>query len=168
VILEQRDVRMRACAREQHALDLAPGRVAVVEDPPMRVAALAAEVEGGLAEAGGSVETSKSAPSLSSASIIAGPRSTTRSTTSSRHRPSPATSVSCTCDANESSLSWTAAIPPCAQLVAESAAASWSRSRPSRTPPPAGHRTDPQFRFRVPGHRSGKGSPRRGTAGGSG
>jgi hypothetical protein len=45
VILEQRDVRMRARARQQHALDLATGGVAVMEDAAVRVAALAAEIE---------------------------------------------------------------------------------------------------------------------------
>ncbi len=73
VILEDRDARVGAHARQQRALDLAPGGVAVMDDTPPRVTALAPEIEACARASPGS----KSAPSLSSASIIAGPRSTT-------------------------------------------------------------------------------------------
>jgi hypothetical protein len=67
--------------------------------------------------------TSKSAPSFSRPSIMAGPRSTTWRTTVSSQSPAPAVSVSCTWLSKESSGASTAAMPPWAQLVAESAAA---------------------------------------------
>ena len=44
--LEERDVGMRAHARDQRALDLPSRRVAVVKDAPVAVAALPTEVEG--------------------------------------------------------------------------------------------------------------------------
>ena len=71
VVLEQVDVGVGARAREQRALDLAAGGVAVVEDAAVRVAALAAEVELAVPSPG-VARRSKSAPSLSRASIIAG------------------------------------------------------------------------------------------------
>jgi hypothetical protein len=52
VVLEQADVGVGARSPEQHALDLAPRGVAAVEDAPVRVAALAAEIEGSPAPRG--------------------------------------------------------------------------------------------------------------------
>ena len=52
MVLEQAHVGMRAGTFEQSAFDFAAGRVAVMQDPALRVAALAAEVERGARFAG--------------------------------------------------------------------------------------------------------------------
>ena len=105
-----------SAALEQRALDLLAREVGRVEHAPFGVAALAAQVVARRTFAGVEAHAHSSEPL-----DCVGPRSTTKRTTSSRQSPAPASSVSATWLSKESSGATTAAMPPGAQLVAESA-----------------------------------------------